>query len=408
MEQIEITRLGARGDGIGTGPDGDVFAARTLPGELVHGEIVDGRMGAPKIDRPSGMRVKPVCPHYSRCGGCVVQHASDGFVADWKREIVARALGAHGIEASLRTVATSAPGSRRRAVYGLKRTKSGVQIGFHGRADATIVDAPDCAVLHPDLLSVRGALAELALLGASRKGEVKAGVTVTEGGVDVDIREAKPLEPARITEAVAVVHGHRLARLTWNGEVVAQRRPPVIRLGGVPVQVPPGAFLQATEDGEAALRAGVEEAIGDAGPVVDLFAGCGTFALPLARRVPVRAFEGEQELLDALHAAWRAGDGMRPLTVERRDLFRRPLLPLELKGVAAAVIDPPRAGAEAQMRCLAEARVPLIASVSCNPVTFARDTALLLSSGYRLDWVQVVDQFRWSSHVEVVARLSLA
>ena len=212
MERIEITRLGARGDGVGQGARGEVFAPRTLPGEGVRGEVVEGRMASPKIDTPSAHRVRPICPHYARCGGCAVQHADDGFVADWKQEVVVRALAAHGIAAPFHPTATSPPARRRRAVYALKRTKSGAQIGFHGRADATVVDTPDCAVLHPDLLVVRPALAEVAALGGSRKGEVKAAVTVTEGGVDVDVREAKPLAPAQINEAVGILHRHALAR----------------------------------------------------------------------------------------------------------------------------------------------------------------------------------------------------
>ena len=185
------------------------------------------------------------------------------------------------------------------------------------------------------------------------------------------------------------------------------RSPPLQRFGKALVPCPPGAFLQATRQGEAALLDAVRQIVGDAKQVVDLFAGCGTFALPLAEGAEVHAAEGSSQMTAALDAGWRRAEGLKRVTHEARDLFRRPLLPDELKRFDAAVIDPPRAGAEAQVAELAKARVPRIAFVSCNPVTFARDAKQLVQAGYHLQWVQVVDQFRWSSHVELVAAFSL-
>jgi 23S rRNA (uracil1939-C5)-methyltransferase len=205
---------------------------------------------------------------------------------------------------------------------------------------------------------------------------------------------------ARITEA------HGLARLTWEGETVALRTAPMQRFGAALVSPPPGAFLQATAEGEAALVAAVREATGPARRILDLFAGAGTFALPLAETADLHAVEGDAALLVALDKGWRQTPGLHRVTTETRDLFRRPLEPDELGAFDAVVIDPPRAGAEAQTRALARARVPVIAAVSCNPVTFARDARILVEAGYRIDWVQPVDQFRWSAHVELVARLS--
>ena len=177
-------------------------------------------------------------------------------------------------------------------------------------------------------------------------------------------------------------------------------------MGRALVVPPPGAFLQATAEGEAALLDAVRDAVGDAARIVDLFAGCGTFALPLAEQADLRAYEGDAAMIAALDRGWRQAPGLHRLTAEARDLFRRPLEPDEFKGVDAVVIDPPRAGAEAQCATLARSQVPVIAMVSCNPVTFARDARALVAAGYRLDWVQVVDQFRWSAHVELAARLS--
>ena len=401
---LTIERLGHLGDGIAPGP---VFVPMALPGEVVEGEVVDGRMASPKIAAPSPHRVKPACPHYRACGGCALMHASDDFVAGWKVDVVRTALAAQGLDAPFRPVITSAPQSRRRATLAGRRTKKGALIGFHGRASGTIVDIPDCRLLHPDLMETLPHLAEVTMLGASRKGELALTVTRTEGGVDLAVSGGKPLEQSLFSGLAQLAERAGFARLTWEGEPVATRHPAAQRFGQAVVVPPAGAFLQATADGETALVAAVRAAVGDASRIADLFAGSGTFALPLAEQAEILAVEGEAAMLTALDAGWRQTLGLHRVTTEARDLFRRPLMPDELRRFDAVVIDPPRAGAEAQTRELAAARVPVIAAVSCNPVTFARDARLLTGAGYRIDWVQVVDQFRWSPHVELVARLTL-
>ncbi|MWD27855.1 class I SAM-dependent RNA methyltransferase [Aquicoccus sp. SCR17] len=405
MTDLTIQRLGHLGDGIAEGP---VFVPRTLPGEQVSGEVEGDRMPSPRIERPSADRVAPPCRHYKSCGGCDLQHASDDFVAEWKQEVVRQALAAHGLEAPLRPILTSPPNSRRRATFSAKRTKQGALVGFHARASATIIEIPDCRILHPDLLALRPGIAELAVIGASRKGEISVAVTLSEAGPDVSVREGKPLDGPLELRLAQETERLGLARLTWNGEVIAMRHPPAQRFGRTQVVPPPGAFLQATPEGEAALRAAVLEAVDGAKRVVDLFAGCGTFSLPLAEGADVLAVEGDAEMMRALDTGWRRGRDLHQLSTETRDLFRVPLRPDELSRFDAAVLDPPRAGAEAQVAELAEAGVPRIAYASCNPVTFARDVARLARAGYALDWVQVVDQFRWSPHVELCAALHRA
>jgi 23S rRNA (uracil1939-C5)-methyltransferase len=401
--KLTIERLGHLGDGIAPGP---VFVPMALPGEVVEGAVAEGRIASPKIVQPSPHRVKPACPHYRACGGCALMHASDGFVSDWKADVVRTALAAQGLEATFRPVITSAPESRRRATLAGRRTKKGALVGFHGRASGTIVEVPHCQLLHPDLMAALPSLAEVTMLGSSRKGELALTVTRTKGGVDLAVSGGKPLEQSLFSVLAQLAERISLARLTWDCEPVANRHPAAQRFGQAVVVPPAGAFLQATLDGENALVAAVREAVGDARRIVDLFAGSGTFSLPLAERAEVRTIEGEAEMLAALDAAWRQTEGLHKVTTEARDLFRRPLMPDELKQVDAVVIDPPRAGAGAQTKELADATVPVIAAVSCNPVTFARDARILTASGYRIDWVQVVDQFRWSPHVELVARLS--
>ncbi|MDO9527212.1 MAG: class I SAM-dependent RNA methyltransferase [Gemmobacter sp.] len=402
---LTIDRLGHLGDGIARDPTGtQVFIPGALPGEVVEGSRTGDRIDAPRILTPSPDRLKPPCAHARACGGCALQHARDEFVAGWKQQVVQTALLAQGVEAVFRPIITSPPRTRRRATLSARRTKAGVTLGFHMRGSDQLVGVPGCLLLHPDLIASFPALEAITLAGASRKGELSLTITRSLTGLDIAVTGGKPIDAALQQSLAALTEAHDIARLTWDGESIAQRSPPLIALGQARVPLPPGAFLQATEPGQDALLAAVRDAIGSARRVVDLFAGCGTFALPLADRAEVHAVESDATMLTALNAGWRTAVGLRHVSTEVRDLFRNPLLPEDLKKFDAAVVDPPRAGAEAQIRALAEARTPVIASVSCNPVTFARDAKILLEAGYALDWVQVVDQFRWSPHVELVAR----
>ncbi|MGB0497333.1 MAG: class I SAM-dependent RNA methyltransferase [Rubricella sp.] len=399
---IVIERLGHRGDGIAPAPEGDRYIPFTLPGE-----VVEETGGRPRILTSSSDRVKPRCPAFTRCGGCALQHASDAFVARWREEIVAQALAARGIEARFAAQAISPPRSRRRATFSARRTKKGVQFGFHAGRGEEIVEIAACTVLHPDLLALVGPLGDLARIGGSRKGELKIAVTLTDSGADMSVTGGKPLEGAMLPELVAFCHRARLARLSWEGEVVATLTPPAVAMGRARVEPPPGAFLQATAEGEAALVAAVATILTGGSRLLDLFAGCGTFALALSERAEVHAVEGEAPMLAALDRGWRGASGVKRVTTETRDLFRRPVLASEMMGFDGAVIDPPRAGAERQVAELAAARLPRIAMVSCNPVTFARDAEALIQAGYAMGAITVVDQFRWSPHTELVAGFTL-
>ncbi|SMR82560.1 23S rRNA m(5)U-1939 methyltransferase [Aliiroseovarius halocynthiae] len=395
-----ITRLGHLGDGIADGP---IFAARTLPGEVVRGDVVGDRIEAPKIVTPSSDRVKPVCAHYNSCGGCALMHASDDFVADWKTGIVRNALISHGIETDFRPIHTSPTRSRRRAVLSAKRGKKTPIVGFHGRRSGAITDVSDCHLIDPAILQALPALGELTALGGSRKGELAINATVSDVGLDVSVTGGKPLDPSLQAQLGQAVHRFGFARLSWDGEVIAMETPPTQTFGPAAVTPPPGAFLQATREGEAALLAAVREAVGGSERIVDLFAGCGTFTLPLAENAAVHAVEGVDGMLSVLDTGWRHAQGLRDVTTETRDLFRNPLYAEDLNRFDAAVIDPPRAGAEAQVEQIAASVLSVVAMVSCNAVSFARDAKILLDAGFEMDWIQVVDQFRWSTHTEQVA-----
>ncbi|WP_114961966.1 class I SAM-dependent RNA methyltransferase [Tritonibacter mobilis] len=404
-----IERLGHQGDGIASGP---LFAPRTLPGEIVTGVVQGQSLTDIRIEQPSEHRVQAPCRHYKSCGGCQLQHVSDDFVAQWKTDIVRNALISRGLETEFRPILTSPAHSRRRATIAVKRTKKGAMAGFHGRASDVITAIPDCHLLAPDLMAALPMAEDLAIIGASRKAPLSVTITTSEVGLDVLVRNGKPLDgPLRIQLAQAVER-HKLARLTWDDEPLGMEQPPTQKFGVARVCPPPGAFLQATPEGEAALVSAVRDAVGGARRIVDLFAGAGTFSLPLATGAEVHAVEGEREMMQALEQGWRKAQGLKKVTTETRDLFRNPLLVEDLRKFGqvydAVVIDPPRAGAEAQVQELAKAKLPTISYVSCNPITFARDAEVLVSAGYRLNWVQVVDQFRWSSHTELAASLSLS
>ena len=394
MAMIEgLTHLG-----LGKVDDGRTLLPRVLPGE----EVAVAQDGTVRIITPSADRVAAPCKHFKTCGGCAMQHATDAFVANWKLEIVQKALAAQRIDTVYRDVITSPAQSRRRAKLAGKRTKSGAMIGFHAKGTNTLIPVPECKLLTIGLMSQFPMLEALVVIAASRKAEIALTVTETKNGLDILVETEKPLTPELRAELAVFAQAHNIARLVWVDEPVVTMQPPIQMFGTTAVVPPPGAFLQATKHGETALLSAVEEITAKANRIVDLFAGAGTFTLPLAARAEVHAFEGEAEMIAALDRAWREGKGLKRVTSEARDLFRRPLEPDELRKFDAAVIDPPRAGAEAQIATLAASEIKVIAMVSCNPVTFARDAVTLQKAGFTLDWVQVVDQFRWSAHVEVV------
>lgn len=403
MTRLAIERLGGEGDGLAR-HDGAVIAVPfTLPDEEVEGEVVEGTMPDARILRSSPHRVKAPCGQFRRCGGCSLQHADDATVAAWKRTQVVDALSKAGIIAPEAQVVTSPPRSRIRATLAGRRTKKGAQVGFHARASDQIVPAEGCVLVHPDLGAALPLLEALTRLLGSRKGEVTMALTRSQNGLDIDISGGRTPDAEMQATLAALMPPYKVARLTFSGDLIAQQEPPVQRLGKALVAPPPGAFLQATDEGRDALVAFARSELAGARRVADLFAGLGTFALPLAENAEVAAYESDPAMMDALGDAWRRTPGLKDMTTNTRDLFRRPLLADELKAFDAALLDPPRAGARAQVAELTQSRLHRIVHVSCNPATFARDAATLVAGGYRLEKLLVVDQFRWSAHVELAS-----
>jgi 23S rRNA (uracil1939-C5)-methyltransferase len=410
IERLEIARVGRRGDGIAQTPAGALYVPYTLPGETAE---VDAWPGHPdrrrlvKIAVASPQRIAAICPHFGTCGGCALQHWARGEYSDWKRGLVVEALAQMGFAAAPELVdpLVDAHGEgRRRAVFhAWRRAGDVLEVGFAALRAHQVVAIDHCPVLAPSLKgAIEAAWAIAEALAAERK-PLDLQVTATEAGLDVDLRGSGPLTSARMTELARLAQAHRLARLTRHGEMLAQRAPPTVTMGRARVVLPPGAFLQATAAGEAALAALVLQHCGAAKTVGDLFAGVGPFALRLAERAKVMAADSDEDAVVALRDAAKT-PRLKPITAERRDLFARPYLAKELARLDAIVFDPPRQGAQSQARELAVSPVPILVAVSCNPLTFARDARILADGGYRLTRVTPVDQFLYSAHVELVAR----
>ena len=378
----------------------------TLPGETIEGEAWPGhpdRRHLVRVDAPSAERIAPICPHFGTCGGCALQHWETGRYRAWKRELLVTALRQAGIETAVDELIDAHGEGRRRAVFHARHgSKDVLQVGFTALGTHHIVPIDHCPILAPGLGgAIEAAWAIAETLGRVKPLDIQA--TATDAGLDIDVRGSGPLHPAQSVTLARLAESRRLARLTRHGELVARRAQPTIRMGRAALPLPPGAFLQATAAGEEALARLVADHVGDAKSVADLF--CGRPVRAAARRArKVTAADSDEAAVAALREAAKA-PGLKPIAVEKRDLFRRPMLAQEFVRLDAVVFDPPRQGAEAQARALAAGKVPLIVAVSCNAATFARDAKILIDGGYRLTTVTPVDQFRYSAHVEIVARL---
>jgi 23S rRNA (uracil1939-C5)-methyltransferase len=408
-ERLAINRLAHRGDGVAETPAGPVFVPYTLPGETVEVESVPGhpdRRHLLRVETASPERIEPFCPHFGICGGCAIQHWTPAPYQEWKRSLVVEALAQAGLDAPVDALIDAHGDGRRRATFHARLSAHDVlEVGFAALRAHHIVGIDRCPVLAPSLdgaIPAAWAIAE-ALKAQNKPLDIQ--VTATDAGIDMDVRGSGALNSARTGALARLAATHKLARLTRHGELIAQRATPSVVIGRANVTLPPGSFLQATVAGELALAQLAQEHVGKAKVVMDLFCGLGPFALRLAERARIIAFDSDAGAIAALKQAVNMMSGLKPIEAEARDLFKRPLYATELKRVDALVFDPPRQGAEAQARELAKSAVPIIVAVSCNAATFARDVRLLVDGGYRLKSVTPVDQFRHSAHVEIVAKL---
>jgi 23S rRNA (uracil1939-C5)-methyltransferase len=403
--RFTIEKLGSQGDGIASTETGEVFIPFALPGETVNAAREKNRATLMAVVEPSPLRVAPACRHFTECGGCAVQHLETQAYRQWKRGKVEHALKMKGIDTEIGAIVPYEPHSRRRVTFTARKTAGDMLFGFVRALSSEVISIDECPISLPEIVAVLEPLKALAGLICATAKPFHLTVTATDSGLDIAAQDSGRLGEHQRRIAANFVIAEGFARLSVDGEIIVEPKKPMVLFGDVTVPVPPGAFLQATHAAEQAMAAMVGENLARAKKVADLFAGCGSFALRLAARSEVHAVEGDAASLAALDRGFRFATGLKRVTHERRDLFRRPLTFKELNAFDGLVFDPPRAGAEDQSKQIARSDVPFVAAVSCNPVTLARDLAVLLDGGYRLKSIVPIDQFLWSPHVETVALL---
>ena len=407
-ERLVIDHVGHRGDGVALDRDSNFYVPYTLGGETVEVESVPDhpdRRRLTRVEQASPERIVPFCRYFGACGGCAIQHWEPARYRAWKRNIVVETLAQAKLDCEVHPLVDAHGAGRRRiALHARRGEDGGLRVGFAEAGSHTVVAIDDCPILDPALhgaIEAARALAD-ALQPVNKPLDIR--ITATDGGLDVDVRGSGPLQSATITALARVTAQHRLARLTRHGGLVLMRVLPVITIGAARVTLPPGSFLQATVAGEETLAALVLQHCARAKHVADLFCGVGPFALRLAAKSRVTAFDNDAAAITTLRKAAASASGLKPIRAEGRDLFRHPVMPQELRDYDAAVFDPPRQGAQAQAERLAASRIAVVIAVSCNVATFARDAKILVDGGYRLEGVTPVDQFRHTPHIELVAK----
>jgi 23S rRNA (uracil1939-C5)-methyltransferase len=408
VERLVVDHVGHRGDGVAVQDQENVYVPYTLGGETVEVAHLPGhpdRRRLLAVERASPERITPFCPHFGVCGGCAIQHWQAERYRAWKRDIVVETLAQAKLACAVDPLVDAHGLGRRRITLHARISSHDVlKVGFAAAGSHDIIPVDRCPILDPGLsgaLEAAWALAE-PLMTARKPLDIQ--VTATDNGLDVDVRGSGPVPAKMIAALSRTAEQHRLARLTRHGELVLMRTPPTIAIGAARVTLPPGSFLQATVAGEEALAALVTGHCGRAKHIADLFCGVGPFALRLAAKSRISAFDSDAGAVTALQKAAMAASGLKPIKAEARDLFRRPLVPQELRDYDVVVFDPPRQGAQAQAQQLAASKVPVVVAVSCSAATFARDARILTEGGYTIERVTPVDQFRHTPHVELVGR----
>ena len=406
-EQLTIARVGHQGDGIAETPTGAVFVPGALPGEVVRAVVRDGRAEDIEIIEASADRAPIQSETYAECGVAPLQHWATAPYLAWKRDLVVETLAREGIETEVEATVATPPGVRRRIALHARRDEDGrVRLGFKARRSWRVVELTECPLSDPRINAALPALAAVAapFLGGARSAPTLH-VTVTDSGLDVDItgveRSGRSADVAQ--QGVRAARTADIARLSMDGETLVMMRQPTVRFGRATVPLPPASFMQASPVAEAAMVERAVAAVRGAKRIADLFCGAGTFTFPLAEVAPVLAADSSAGAIAGLKAGAGTAQGLKGIDAQARDLFRRPLSPHDLKGIEAIVFDPPRAGALEQTQQFAGTKsVSVVVGVSCNPTTFARDARVLIDAGFVLERVTPIDQFLWSTHVELV------
>lgn len=403
--RVTIARLGAQGDGVADAGGAPLFVPGALPGEA-WSIAADG---AAQLLTASPERRAAPCVHFDTCGGCTAQHMSDALYAAWKQDVVAQAFAHRGLDVAIAPLRRIAPGTRRRAVFGVTRgADGGVLLGFREEGQHRLVDLSECLILDPQIVRALPALRALAglLLASAKSTGPRVTVTKLDQGLDANFDcDRSAISAETLQRAATLARQAGIVRLSAGGDPIMSEGQPTLTIGGVAITPQPGLFLQAVPEAEAAMIELVLAGLPKVKAVADLFAGTGTFTFALARRARVTAVDGDKCAIATLATAARQAQGLKPIDSKVRDLFREPLSPRELEPFEAVVLDPPRAGAQAQSERLARSKVGTVVAVSCNPATLARDVRILVDGGYRVHSVTPIDQFVYSPHIEAVAVL---
>lgn len=407
-QTLTIARMGHHGDGIADTPNGSVFVPGALPGEVVRGEVKDGRVESFELVEASADRRPIFSEAYAECGVAPLQHWADAPYLAWKREVVIHTLQREGLETEVEATVATPPASRRRIALHARRGPNGrILLGFKARRSWRLVEIDECPISDPALVAAFPALRKVADAFLTHpKSAPTLHATLTDTGVDVDVTgvEKRSGGPSadQIAKAIAAAAEGDLARLSLDGDTLVMARQPRVTFGRASVPIPAGGFLQASPAAEAAMVERVVVAVKGHKRVADLFCGAGTFTFPLAEVASVTAADSAASSIAAMKAAFATAKGLKGIDAQARDLFRRPLSPYDLKGCEAIVLDPPRAGALEQTQQLPGTKADTVVGVSCNPQTFARDARVLVDAGFRLEKVTPIDQFIWSTHIELV------
>jgi 23S rRNA (uracil1939-C5)-methyltransferase len=409
---LKINRLGAEGDGIADTENGPVYVPFSHPGDVLTAAVEKNQGTIMALVEPAAARIEPVCRHFGShgdngtCGGCSLQHIDPLTYRAFKRDLVVQALRSRGLDVEVGALVEAHPGERRRAIFAARNTEKELLLGFNQAQSHHIVSISECPVIRPTIVAQLDTIRTVGRALAHNAEPFRISVLETRAGLDIAVDDLPQISDQKRRAAIDTILKLRgVARVSLDGEILIETTKPMIRFGDIDVAPPAGGFTQATVEAEEAMAGLVLDIIGKVKSVADLFAGSGTFALRLAKAARVHAVEADARAVAALDQAARNRQGLKPVTSERRDLFRRPLMMQELKHFDAVVFDPPRAGAEFQSKELARSTVRKIAAVSCNPLTLARDLSILVAGGYRITSVTPIDQFLWSPHVEIVTGL---
>ncbi|MCC3861314.1 23S rRNA (uracil(1939)-C(5))-methyltransferase RlmD [Pseudemcibacter aquimaris] len=411
--KVTINEIGGRGDGLAEVDGKTIYIPYTVPGDVIDAKIQGSKGKLRHIHQKSTERAEPICKHFGKCGGCLLQHINADYYKNWKEGLIRTALAHQGSkDADIAPIKVSPMGSRRRTTFqAIGRGNGNIVFGYAEKGSHNLIDVFECPILAPELVALIGPIKKLISGILDKKEKMSVSLTLAENGIDMMLKgKGDPSLNLRM-DLAEFAEKHDLARISWfdtklkkgQYELLAERKKPYVTFEGNKVYFPSGSFLQATQQGQDALINAMLDGIGDASKVVDLFSGCGTFSIAAANSSNVHAVENNEEMLTALKLSANQMTGIKKVTTELRDLFKRPLLPHELNEFDAAIIDPPRAGAKHQMEEIIKSDIQKLVMISCNPITFSRDVQSLIDAGFEMGAVTPVDQFLYAPHLEIVS-----